>query len=485
MKKINEVYSRTERPIKIVQFGEGNFLRGFVDYIVDVSNEKGTFNGDVAIVKARQGSLDKFRAQDHLFTVSLRGIKNGKLHVENRVITCVQKVVEAYEAYDEFMKLATIDSLEFVISNTTEAGIVYDADDTFAALPPKTFPAKLTKFLYTRFTAFDGDKAKALTILPLELIEGNGKKLKQCILAYCTLWNLSAKFKAWIENDTIFCDTLVDRIITGYPKDEAAELQEKFGYEDPLLVAGEPFGLWVIEAPKEVEARLPFNGPELSVVFTDNLKQYRDSKVRILNGAHTSMVLGAYLAGKDYVAECMKDQVLRKYIETTVMQEVVPTVSLPEKEAVQFAKFVFERFENPFVKHALLSISLNSVSKWKARVLPTLHDIYQRDTVLPTLLTFSFAALTAFYRTDEMQDGCLVGYRDGEPYKISDDEAVLAFFKENSKKTNAELVALLAANIEFWGVDLTQYHGFVDMVSQYLDEIKNKGMKATIENLLA
>lgn len=483
MKKINEIYNRSEKPIKIIQFGEGNFLRGFVDYAVDVANEKGVFHGDVAVVKPRRGNLEKFHCQDNLYTVSLRGIKDGKIYEENRVITCLQKTLAVYEQYNEFMALAKLPELEFVVSNTTEAGIVYDAKDELTLLPPNTYPGKLTKFLYERFIAFQGDPTKGLTMLPIELIEANGEKLQQCILKYSTLWNLEESFKTWIVEHNIFCNTLVDRIVTGYPKDEAKDLEEKLGYQDELLTAGEPFGLWVIESKVDISKRLPLSTDTLSVVFTEDLKPYRDRKVRILNGAHTSTALAAFLAGKDYVLECMQDPAIRKYMEQIVLQEIVPTVKLPHQEAVDFAHSIFERFENPFVKHALLSISLNSVSKWKARVLPILRDSYHNEKTIPKLIAFSFAALISFYSAREYKEGLLTGYRNGESYQICDDEKVLQFFARSSSKSIAELSLMVASNIDFWGEDLTTYVGFVEMIKLHLENIKKDGMYQTMKNL--
>jgi len=486
MKKINELYSRKPNDIKIVQFGEGNFLRGFVDYMVDVANEKGIFNGDVAIVKPiAYGDLARFHAQDNLYTVSLRGKMGGETYVENRVITCVQKALDTYHDYEEYTALARLDTLEFVVSNTTEAGIVYDAEDKLALTPPNTYPGKLTKFLLERFHAFHGDKNKGLIMLPVELIEDNGIKLKECVLKYVDLWDLGTEFKNWVCESNIFCSTLVDRIITGYPRDEAAQICETLGYEDNLLDTGEPFALWVIESDKDISEKFPLDKAGMHVIFTNNQKPYRERKVRILNGAHTSTVLAAYLTGKNIVLECMKDSVIRKLMEKIVFEEIVPTVKLPTEEAVNFANSVLERFENPFVKHAVLSISLNSVSKWKSRILPTFKDNYAKTQTPPKLLTFSFAALMAFYTSDILRDGVLIGSRDREEYEIKDDQKVLEFFAANSKsKSTRDFVTALASNTGFWGEDLTKYNKFVDMVSGYLDDIKKNGMTATVEALI-
>ena len=343
MKKINEVHKRTPREIKVVQFGEGNFLRAFVDYMIDIANEKGVFNGDVAIVKPISfGSLERFHKQDNLYTVSLRGKLDGKTYVENRAVTCVNKVVDSYSEYEDYAALAKLDSLRFVVSNTTEAGIVYDPTDKFELTPPNTYPGKLTKFLYERFQAFNGAADKGLIILPVELIENNGGKLKECVLKLIELWNLGDAFKAWVCDNCVFCSTLVDRIVSGYPRDKAAEICEEIGYEDELLDNAEPFALWVIESDKDISAEFPMDKAlegrvGMDVIFTDNQKPYRERKVRILNGAHTSTVLAGYLAGKDIVRDCMNDKDIRGLMEAIIHKEVVPTVKLPTAEAEAFA----------------------------------------------------------------------------------------------------------------------------------------------------
>ena len=485
MKKVNELYSRKPKEIKIVQFGEGNFLRGFVDYMVDVANEKGVFNGDIAIVKPISfGGLERFYAQDNIYTVSLRGKINGETYVENRVITSVQKVLDTYRDYEEYTALSHLDSLEFVVSNTTEAGIVYDGEDKLEFTPPKTYPGKLTKFLFERFQVFHGDVNKGLIILPVELIEDNGRKLKECVLKYVDLWNLGDEFKQWVCENNIFCSTLVDRIITGYPRDEAAQIWETLGYEDELLDTGEPFALWVIESDKDISGKFPLDKAGMHIIFTKNQKPYRERKVRILNGAHTSTVLAAYLTGKNIVLECMEDPLIRKLMERIIFEEIVPTVKLPREEAVNFANSVLERFENPFVKHALLSISLNSVSKWKARILPTFKDHYAKMQTPPKYLTFSFAALMAFYTSDKLEDGVLIGDRNGEKYEIKDDRKVLEFFAANSKsKSTRQFVTAFASNTDFWGEDLTKYNQFVDIVCSDLENIRKNGMTAAVEAL--
>ncbi len=386
-----------DRPIKVLQFGEGNFLRAFADYMIDVANEAGVFNGNIAIVKPiAYGSLDAFHRQDCQYTLSLRGKENGETKVVNRVITSVSDAVAAIEDYDKYAAYTKSDTLRFVISNTTEAGIVFDEKDSFKANPPKTFPGKLTKFLYERYRYFNGDMSKGLVMIPCELIENNGGTLKQCVFKFADLWKLEGGFLSWVNDACIFCSTLVDRIVTGYPKDEAGEICRSLGYEDALLVAGEIFGLWVIESDKDISKELPLDKAGLPVIFTDNQKPYRERKVRILNGAHTSFVPASFLTGNDYVLESMQDADIKDFMTKTVFDEIIPTLTLPKEELISFADSVIERFENPYIKHALLSISLNSVSKWKSRCLPSFKEYVNKFGRLPVHLTFSLAALMSF-----------------------------------------------------------------------------------------
>lgn len=363
---------KKERPVKVLQFGEGNFLRAFVDYMIDIANEQGKFDGDIVLVKPIEfGSLDRFREQESQYTVQLRGIVDGEPKKISRVVTSVTDVVDAYEEYDRYAAFAKLDSLRFIVSNTTEAGIVYDDTDRLELNPPKTYPGKLTKFLYERYQHFQGDVTKGLVMLPVELIDDNGIHLKDCVQKLAALWQLEEGFAAWLEEACVFTSTLVDRIVTGYPKDEAAQLCEEFGYQDNLIVTGEPFALWVIESAKDISGEFPLPDAGLPVIFTDNQKPYKQRKVRILNGAHTSFVLASYLCGNDIVLESMQDELILHFMKQTIFDEVIPTLTLPKEELEEFAQAVITRFHNPYVKHALLAISLNSVSKWRARCMPS------------------------------------------------------------------------------------------------------------------
>lgn len=479
---ITDKWTKKTYPIKVLQFGEGNFLRAFVDYMIDIANEKGVFGGSIAIAKPRpSGNLDTFKEQDNLYTVLLRGKENGRVVNDSRVITSVSKVLHCANDYDEYMALAELDTLKFIVSNTTEAGIVLDRNDTFEGLPA-TFPGKLTKFLYARFTAFSGAKDKGLIILPVELIEENGKKLKECVFALADIWNLPEEFKAWLNESNVFCSTLVDRIVTGYPKGYADQVFAELGYEDKLLAIGEPFALWVIESEKDIRSDLPLDKIGLPVIFTDNHKPYKERKVRVLNGAHTTSVLAGYLYGLDIVRDCMQDPVMGTFIRRVVMDEIVPQVNLPLAEVRAFADSVFERFENPYIDHSLLSISLNSVSKWKARVLPSFQDYCKNKGELPKLMTFSFAALLAFYSSGDLKEDGLHAKRfNGDAYVIHDDQAVLDFFAENAG--NPGFVETVCKNEAFWGEDLTLYNGFAEAVTDWYERIRANAENALKEVL--
>lgn len=473
---------KPERPVKVVQFGEGNFLRAFVDYMFDILNEKTDFNGSIAIVKPIEyGSVEAFTKQDSIYTVCLRGLENGEEKTRTRIITSISKTIACGADYNEYAELAKLDTLRFVVSNTTEAGIVFDENDKYEMCPPSSYPGKLTKFLYERYKHFDGDTTKGLIILPVELIDENGKELKRCVKKLSECWKLGAEFVQWLDEACVFASTLVDRIVTGYPHGEDKEMFEKFGYEDKLLVTGELFALWVIESDKEIKDEIPFDKAGLPVIFTDDHKPYKQRKVRILNGAHTSFSLASYLAGNDYVGQSMDDKVIYNYMDRVIFEEIIPTLELSKKALTEFADSVKERFKNPFIKHALLSISLNSVSKWRARCMPSLLGYVQIKNEIPKGLAFSLAALIAFYSSDDLRDGVLVGKRNGEEYLIKDDAKVLQFFADKSSENVSELTKLVLKEEDFWGRDLTEVSGLEKTVADFLAEIRNDGMRAVME----
>lgn len=480
MKNIIDVSSPKHKyPVKIVQFGEGNFLRAFVDWMVDILNEKTDFCGSIAVVKPiSRGSLDRFEKQNCLYTVILRGRENGEVVNTSRIITSVDRAVDGADTWENLAELAKCPTVRFVVSNTTEAGIVLDESDTMDTVPD-TYPGKLTKFLYERYLAFDGSEESGVIILPVELIEDNGGKLRECVLSLACVWKLPEGFTAWLNEHCTFCSTLVDRIVTGYPSSEADALCDKLSYRDELLDVGEPFGLWVIESDRDIRAELPLDKTGLPVVFTDNQKPYRERKVRILNGAHTSFVPAAFLSGETIVRDCMAHHIIRPFIDTCIYREIMPTLDgkLERDDLLSFAGAVCERFENPFIDHALISICLNSVSKWKSRVLPSILDSVNSG-VVPHCLTLSFAALCCFYVSGEMTADGFIGTRkvgeDFESYRISDDAEVLDFFCQNGKA--ADILEKFASRTDFWGMNLSEIDGFTELADKYYKIIKEHGI---------
>ncbi len=327
-----EKAEKKERPVRVLQYGEGNFLRAFADYMFDVANEKGVFDGDIVIVKPRNlGSLEKFKKQDSCYTVCFRGIKNGKPGISKRVVTAVKETLSAYDDYGRYMAYAHLDTLRFIVSNTTEAGIVYDEKDRLEDMPQQTYPGKLCRFLYERYVFFSGAADKGLIVLPVELIDNNGTELKKCVMKHAEKWGLTHAFMKWLDESCIFASTLVDRIVPGFPKDEAEKLFNEWGYRDDLAVTAEPYGLWIIESEKDISKELPLKEAGMDIVFTDDLKPYKKRKVRILNGAHTSFVPASFLAGNDYVRQSMEDDDISSFMKKTLFDEIIPALVESEK----------------------------------------------------------------------------------------------------------------------------------------------------------
>jgi len=478
-------------PEKVLQFGEGNFLRGFVDWMFHRLNEQGLFQGRICVVQPiENGLVDVLNEQDGLYTLILRGIQGGKVVEDKEIITSVSRGINPYKDFDEYLKCAENPELRVIISNTTEAGIKYNPEDKLADTPPASFPGKLTVLLYRRFKAFNGDDSKGLIIIPCELIDRNGEQLKKIVLQLSDEWNLGNDFVDWMNRSCYFVNTLVDRIVTGYPRDEIAGLQEQLGYEDKLLDTAEIFHLWVIEGDKQLEEELPFTKAGLNVIWTDDQTPYRERKVRILNGAHTMTVLAAYLYGKDTVKECMDDEVISLYIKKGIFEEIIPTLDLPKEELEEFANAVLERFSNPFIKHYLLSIALNSTSKFKTRVLPSITEYVNRVGKLPKILTFSMAALIAFYKGREIKGTSLVGTRNSQEYTINDDLPVLEFFKgvwaefDGSESGVYALVEKVLSWKELWGSNLNDIPEFTNAVAGCLKNILFNGIHKAMQNVL-
>ena len=469
-------------PERVLQFGDGNFLRGFVDDFIDQMNEKADFDSSVVIVPpASTGKTGRINRQDGLYQLYLRGKLNGQVVNQRRLIRCVSRALDVFTQWQELLDFGCGDELRFVISNTTEAGIVYDPACRFDDCPPASFPAKLTRLLWQRWHA----GKPGLILLPCELIADNGTVLRDTVLRHAADWALEEDFLRWLREENRFCNTLVDRIVTGYPRGEAETLYEEFGYRDNMLDTAEPFGLWVIEGPAWIEDELPFKKAGCNVVFTQDVSPYKLRKVRMLNGAHTSMVLGAYLAGHEIVGDCMADDTMRAYMSQALFNEIMPTLDLPKDDLEAFASAIFERFSNPFNRHLLLSIALNSQSKFRARVLPTIKEYVKRTGRLPKILTFSMAAFIACGKKKE--DGSFVGVRAaGNEYPIADDQFVLDFFAGMTGKPAAEIAHAVLTNADFWGSGLTaELPGFEASVAASLDAIFTKGAAKAIEEVVA
>ncbi len=475
-------YILEKAPEKVLQFGEGNFLRAFVDYWFDVSNEKADWNGKCVLVQPIGGGLaDLINSQEGLYTLYLRGRENGEKVDRKRVISSVSRCLNPYrqEDYEAMMEVAVSDDLEYIASNTTEAGIVYDPscgkDDT----PPTSFPGKLTQVLYRRWQA----GKSGLVILSCELIDNNGKELQKCVNQYAEQWNLEDGFRRYVNEDCTFCSTLVDRIVPGRIRDaaEVERLEEQNGYHDDLIDVGEVFGVWNIEGPEWLSDKLPFRKAGLNCPVVPDVTPYKKRKVRILNGAHTGFVLGAYLAGFDIVRDCMQNDTVRGFMNKMLYDEIIPTLPLDRSDLENFASAVQDRFNNPFVNHELMSISLNSTSKWRARNMPSFLEYVEKTGNLPVCLTASFAALEAFYSCGirELSDKGLVCVRPkGNEYIVSDDRWVLEFYYEHRNDTPAELTHAVMSNQQMWGQDLTEIAGFEAAVTELLKAIREKGALA-------
>ncbi len=465
-------------PEKVLQFGEGNFLRAFADYAIETANRQGKFGGSVVIAQPiADGLAEKLNAQDCVYTVIQRGMENGAVVERAETITSVSRCINPYTDWEGFLQLAQSETLELILSNTTEAGIAYRAGDALTDAPPVSYPAKLTAFLYRRYTHFQGDAGKGLFLLPCELIEDNGAKLRETVLHYAADWRLEPGFIAWLEQACCFANTLVDRIVTGFPAGEHAALCEKLGYEDAMLDTCEPFFFWAIECPQAWHQRVPLDQLGLDIVFADDIKAYRTRKVRILNGAHTVSVLAAYLAGHDIVSQMVGDDLFRTYINRAVYEEIIPCIPLPEAELHSFAAAVLERFANPFIQHKLLDISLNSISKFCARILPSLLDYVDAKGNVPPVLGFGLAALLRFYQGEE-NEGCFVGSTGTRSYEIHDDLELCRHIQMPQGDVRRVL-----ADTALWGRDLSAIAGLAETVEGYLTAIREQGIREAVQQL--
>lgn len=479
-------YIKKKAPVKVLQFGEGNFLRAFVDYFFDCANEKTDWEGKGVLVQPiAQGLTDVINEQEGLYTLYLRGSEKGKKIDKKRVISFVDRCINPYKNFDAVVDAVCGKELEYIVSNTTEAGIVYDPKSSFEQCPPHSFPAKLTKLLYERFRAGE----KGVVILSCELIDNNGKELEKCVLRHIEDWNLGEEFRKWIENENMFCSTLVDRIVPGRirDKEEIKRLENENQYEDQLIDVGECFGVWIIEGPEELEDRLPFKKAGLNVHVVPDVTPYKKRKVRILNGAHTGFVLGAYLSGQNIVRDCMHNETIKGFMNKMLYDEIIPTLPLDKNDLTEFAEAVEDRFNNPFVDHELMSISLNSTSKWRARNLPSFKEYIAEKKSLPVCLTMSLAAYIAFYSNEiqeRTQDGLICRRPKGDTYKIQDDAWVLDFYYQHRMDNASDLVHAVLANEKMWGENMCNVEGLEKAVVNNLILIRTEGAEAAYASCL-
>lgn len=441
------LFSQRNYPIKILQFGEGNFLRAFVGDVIHQLNHKTNYNGGIAVIQPiKKGLIELLNKQGGAYTLFLNGIENGKQIQEKKLIQNIVKTISPYENYSAYLELAKIPELEFIFSNTTEAGIEFDPTDQLYDRPQRTFPAKLTRLLWERFTHFKGTESSGLYILPCELINHNATSLKNMVLKYAQLWGLNTEFIGWIENANNFCNTLVDRIVPGYPKDNIEFYKDQLDYDDALLVTAEPFFLWVIEGDEKLKVKLKVNEIDLDIKVVENLQSYRTQKVRILNGAHTALVPLSLLYGHETVSDIFTSAFTKSFLEESVRNEIAPTLEMDKRSLNQFTEAVFDRFKNPFIKHYLASIALNSISKFKVRVVPSLLVSQKTKGSLPPHLVFSFACLLQFYQ----------GNWKGKKLPVQDDEKIVEKLQNYWHEcTLDEFVYKVLSNKEFWDQDLT------------------------------
>lgn len=479
MKILNsKTADKVVRPERIIQFGEGNFLRAFVDWIISNMNEKTDFNSSVVVVQPiEKGMVDALNAQDCLYHVNLQGLNNGEVVNSFRMIDVISRAMNPYSHFNDFIALAEQPDMRFVISNTTEAGINFDPSCKLDDAPASSYPGKLTQLLYHRFKHFNGDVSKGLIIFPCELIFLNGHKLKETIYQYIDLWNLGQEFKKWFETACGVYATLVDRIVPGFPRKEIDNIKAQLDYDDNLVVQGEAFHLWVIEAPESVADEFPANKAGLNVLFVPSEEPYHERKVTLLNGTHTVLSPVAFLSGVNIVRDACQHEVIGKYIHRVMFNELMETLNLPKDELVKFAEAVLERFNNPFVDHQVTSIMLNSFPKYATRDLPGVKEYLKRKGRLPEGLVLGLAAILVFYKGGKRSDGTDIVPNDAP-------EIMTLLAKLWNEGSVENLVKTVLATDSIWGEDLNAVPGLTERVSYYINCIENKGMLQTVKELI-
>lgn len=452
-------------------------MRAFVDWIIWKMDKATDFNGGVVVVQPiDRGMVDMLNEQDGLYHLNLQGIDKGQAVDSIDLIDVINRGINPYREFDEYLKLAENPDIRFIISNTTEAGITFDPACKPDDRPASSYPGKLTQLLYHRYEYFKGDKTKGFIIFPCELIFLNGKELKKCILQYIDLWNLGDGFKTWFEEAcSVYC-TLVDRIVPGYPKDNIDQILQRIGYDDRLVDKAEIFHLWVIEAPESVAEEFPAHKAGLNVLFVPSEAPYHARKVTLLNGPHTVLSPVGYLSGLDTVKECVEDPLIGKFVHKVMFDELLETLDLPRPELEAFAHDVLERFVNPYVKHFVTSIMLNSFPKYKTRDLPGLKTYLQRKGSLPQGLVLGLAGIITYYKG---------GMRSDVEIVPADDKSTVDLLKSLWESGDTAKVAegVLGATA-IWGEDLNAIPGLTAMLEGFLTTIRQKGMRAAVETIV-
>ncbi|WP_076537080.1 tagaturonate reductase [Shewanella sp. UCD-KL21] len=471
-------FNKNQYPTKVMQFGEGNFLRAFIDWQIDILNETTDLQAGVSVIRPIDyDTLPLLNTQDGLYTTIIRGLnENGETVSDKRIISCINEEIPVYKDFSRYLALAENPDIKLIFSNTTEAGIDYNAQDKLDDAPASTFPAKLTQWLYRRYQHFNGADSAGLVMIPCELIDYNGEKLKQIVHQYAQLWQLPAEFVTWLNHANHFCSTLVDRIVTGFPRSEHESLQQEVGYLDNFMVTAEHFHLFVIQGPKHLADLLCLHGSTLNIKIVDDISPYKQRKVAILNGAHTAVVPLAYMANIDSVGETLAQPLFEQYLNQLIYREIIPTLSLPEDELNSFARDVMNRFRNPYIYHELLSISLNSMTKYTTRIVPQLNLYLKNSQSVPPMMALAFAGQMWFYR----------GLRDGEVIALSDNKQWLSLFNDLWSQVAAGditvgyLVTEVLGASWHWGQDLNQLDGFTAQVTNNLESLMANGVVATM-----
>lgn len=462
---------------RIIQFGEGNFLRAFVDWIIYNMNIKTNFSSSIVVVQPiPRGMIDILNEQDGLYHLILKGIDNGEKIYRTQLIDVISRGLNPYVAFDDYLALAENPNMRFIISNTTEAGIAFNPKDKFEDQPASSYPGKLVQLLYHRFKYFEGAKDKGFIIFPCELIFENGRVLKECINQYIKHWNLEDLFYDWVQNTCGIYNTLVDRIVPGFPFEKADEIKKTIGFNDQLIVEGEIFHLWVIEAPESVAREFPAHEAGLNVLFVSNEEPYHKRKVTLLNGPHTLMSPIGYLSGLNTVKECVEDKIIGEYVHYVMFQELMPALDLPKEELIEYSNSILDRFCNPYIKHLLISIMLNSFSKFKTRVLPVLKIYFEQKGFFPRGILLGFAGMIRYYKG---------GKRGEDDILLQDDPRIIDLLHSLWETKSYQQIAKGVLGAEFiWGEDLNGFSNLTEEIAGLLEKIENKGMKNVVKMML-